>query len=386
MTHTPRGHKSTGGDSKPRFTDHNSLADELNLLLYPAELNEHELKWQRCYSLFQERGFVLRPRYRSGWSASWVGTALDPSNCEDALRPVKRNVMDAKDVNTERSICIKRANGKSDEIEICRYLSSEKSLQNSKNHCVPLLDAFQDPRSPETSYLVMPLLRRFDDPEFGAVGEVVDFVTQVLEGMEFMHSQAVAHGDLTGANIMMDGFPIFPNGWHFVVPTFSADAVDILKPLPRIDHPVRYYIIDFDVSVRFKPGESPVRLGLGGRDCDPPELSNVRIPFDHYKLDVFTAGNVFLKEFRQKYVGLDFLSSTIELMMAKDPARRSTAQDSLQHWYKVKAGIDVGKARWRLRKPSESIGEQFMGATLDGLQSLKFMLNKGEKPRTWANP
>jgi hypothetical protein len=27
----------------------------------------------------------------------------------------------------------------------------------------------------------MPLLRPFDDPEFGAVGEVVDFVTQMLE-------------------------------------------------------------------------------------------------------------------------------------------------------------------------------------------------------------
>ncbi|KAG5640333.1 hypothetical protein DXG03_009207 [Asterophora parasitica] len=72
--------------------------------------------------------------------------------------------------------------------------------------------------------------------------------------------------------------------------------------------------------------------------------------------------------------------------MIKDFAHRPTAQQSLQHWYKVKSGIDVGRARWRLRRTNGSIGEQVFGATRNGFESLKFMLNKGSKPKTWANP
>jgi hypothetical protein len=34
---------------------------------------------------------------------------------------------------------------------------------------------------PDVEYIVMPVLRPYNDPEFSFVGEVVDFVTQVLE-------------------------------------------------------------------------------------------------------------------------------------------------------------------------------------------------------------
>ena len=43
------------------------------------------------------------------------------------------------------------------------------------------MDAFQDPVIDTTSYIVMPLLRPFDNPEFSTIGEVIDFVTQILE-------------------------------------------------------------------------------------------------------------------------------------------------------------------------------------------------------------
>lgn len=43
------------------------------------------------------------------------------------------------------------------------------------------MDAFRDPELPEVDYIVMPVLRPYDDPEFGAVGEVIEFVTQILE-------------------------------------------------------------------------------------------------------------------------------------------------------------------------------------------------------------
>ena len=72
---------------------------------------------------------------------------------------------------------------KTEELEIGRYLvpDGSDSLQNPRNHCVPFLDAFRDPVIESIRYIVMPLLRPFDTPAFGAIGEVADFVTQLLE-------------------------------------------------------------------------------------------------------------------------------------------------------------------------------------------------------------
>ena len=52
--------------------------------------------------------------------------------------------------------------------------------RNGRNHCVPALDVFVDPRDYRFAYIVMPLLRRFDDPPFELVKDVVDFVSQIL--------------------------------------------------------------------------------------------------------------------------------------------------------------------------------------------------------------
>jgi hypothetical protein len=97
------------------------------------------------------------------------------------------------------------------EVEIGRYLSTEQMLGDSTNHCVPIMDHFRDPIDLTIEYIVMPNLRPFNDPAFGVIGEVVDFVSQVLEvsvrmpyeiysfhlhcqGMNFMHRHLVAHG------------------------------------------------------------------------------------------------------------------------------------------------------------------------------------------------
>lgn len=90
-------------------------------------------------------------------------------------------MLDAKSIDTGKLVCIKRIEKQSEEIEIARFLSSVENLRDTKNHCPPLLASFNDPIILDIKYIVMPLLRPFDDPDFGALGEVVDFVTQALE-------------------------------------------------------------------------------------------------------------------------------------------------------------------------------------------------------------
>ena len=66
----------------------------------------------------------------------------------------------------------------SHEVEIARFLTS---LTHPENHCIPMLDAFPDPIDSGRTVMIMPWLRPFNDPEFLVVGEVIDFVSHMLE-------------------------------------------------------------------------------------------------------------------------------------------------------------------------------------------------------------
>lgn len=64
------------------------------------------------------------------------------------------------------------------------------------NHSCPILDVFRDPEDAHHEYIILPVLRKFDDPSFYAVDEVLDFVKQTLEA-SFKHNIATVV-DLSG--------------------------------------------------------------------------------------------------------------------------------------------------------------------------------------------
>jgi hypothetical protein len=67
------------------------------------------------------------------------------------------------------------------EAEIGQYLSTEAMRTGPRNHSVPILDVLQPEDDDGLIILVMPLLRNFDEPSFGTLGEVVDCVKQAFE-------------------------------------------------------------------------------------------------------------------------------------------------------------------------------------------------------------
>lgn len=97
---------------------------------------------------------------------------------------------------------------------------------------------------------------------------------------------------------MMDARPLFPGGYHPVQIHYTPDGLYEVSPLTRYEHPVRYYIIDFDLSTRFPPDTPTYVVGDVGRDTEVPELSN-DVPYDPFKVDVFSLGNVYFQEFGQ---------------------------------------------------------------------------------------
>lgn len=89
--------------------------------------------------------------------------------------------MDATRQEDGRLVSLKTIRRNQNELDIALSLTSSSLVNHSMNHCVQILDTFSDPIEPDTYFIVMPYLRPFDDPPFGAVGEVIDFIRQTLE-------------------------------------------------------------------------------------------------------------------------------------------------------------------------------------------------------------
>ena len=86
--------------------------------------------------------------------------------------------MDAVRLRDGERVSIKRTPKGTREIDIAQFLTS---IHAADNHCVPVLEVIQDPFEPQKALVVMPYLRPFKEPDFDAVGEIVDFVSQMLE-------------------------------------------------------------------------------------------------------------------------------------------------------------------------------------------------------------
>jgi len=78
-------------------------------------------------------------------------------------------------------VIIKAIPSWSNESNVACMFSFEEKVDDPRNHCVHVMDVFASPTEPQILFLVMPLLRPFNDPPFAAVEEVVDFVDQILQ-------------------------------------------------------------------------------------------------------------------------------------------------------------------------------------------------------------
>ncbi|PIL33731.1 hypothetical protein GSI_04356 [Ganoderma sinense ZZ0214-1] len=321
--------------------------------LLPAEVD-----WQKRQPFLDKMGYKLRPRYRPGWRPSWDHTNLNPTYCEDSISLNTFNVIDAIRVHKDQRVSIKRTRQETTEIDIAQFLSS---IRTADNHCVPILEVLQDPFEPQRALVVMPYLRPFNEPDFEAVGEVVDFIHQTLEL-------------IAPPNVMMDGRALYPKGHHPVRWKFSEDAVFEITPLSRLEHPVRYFYIDFGISMRFPEGAPPQATGVIGRYKEAPEMS-YDVPYDAYKVDVWALGNLFLKEFLEMYHGLDFLQPLVEAMQRTDPAARVSVQDAMAIFNSIHARLNNPLLRWRLRSRTETTSERVVYDTVavarEGLYHLK---------------
>ena len=86
--------------------------------------------------------------------------------------------MDAVRVSDNKEVVIKRTRKSRCEGPITEYFSTPERVSVEANHCVRVYEVFCDE---EYEFIVMPLLRKFDEPPFETVEQAIDFVSQTLE-------------------------------------------------------------------------------------------------------------------------------------------------------------------------------------------------------------
>lgn len=103
---------------------------------------------------------------------------------------------------------------------------------------------------------------------------------------------------------MMDATNMYPRGFHPVRSRYLHDLSTPAPFIPRSEVGVKYYFVDYGISSYFSPGsQERLVLGLEGRDQDVPELSD-EVPYDPFKVDIFTIGNVFREMFRDVCIAI----------------------------------------------------------------------------------
>ncbi|ROL55157.1 Death-associated protein kinase 3 [Anabarilius grahami] len=163
--------------------------------------------------------------------------------------------------------------------------------------------------------------------------EATQFLKQILDGVYYLHSKRIAHFDLKPENIML---------------------LDKNVPNPRIK------LIDFGIAHQIKDGNEFKNI-FGTPEFVAPEIVNYEplgLEADMWSIGVITyillsGASPFLGETKQETltnisaVNYDFdeeyFSNTSELakdfirrLLVKDPKKRMTIEDSLQHpWIKV---------------------------------------------------
>ena len=96
----------------------------------------------------------------------------------------------------------------------------------------------------------------------------------------------------------MEASGILPHGFHPTLRYLQPDARHRARPRSRFGapKPVKYYYIDFGISIYSPSGAPKEVVGADGIDSDVPELSST-IPYDAFKVDVFILGNLFRQQF-----------------------------------------------------------------------------------------
>ncbi|KAJ7023878.1 kinase-like domain-containing protein [Mycena alexandri] len=331
-----------------------------------------ERDWMRYQPFLEERGYMLRPRYRPDWVPQMLTPGKIPLECEDAISSKVRfggPVLDATRISDGAQVVLKMVRTGSMEVHISELLARHPG---AKKHAMTVLEIIPMPDDIKRSFLVMPRMRVCNrKPDFRTVREFAEFLQQVLEGLVFLHSQNIAHRDICPNNIVVDASPMIPGGFHFVKEN-TSDGVHPLKASNPDDPtspsiktrteagPLNYYLIDFGLSTWYPSFETRALVTgyFGQRAKRIPELSRT-IPYDAFKVDMRLLGEMLRKDFLRRYNGLDFVIPLTRRLLRDSPARRPDAAKALAQFLRLVGQVSEEQLNQPIKRSSRRQRRKF---------------------------
>ncbi|KAJ3963714.1 kinase-like domain-containing protein [Lentinula raphanica] len=302
----------------------------------------------------------MRPRYRPGWKPSYDPTILGGLWAEDGQVLAHRFIMDALRISDSLVVAMKRVNNSSSEEQIATFFSDDAHKSDPRNHCVHIIDIIPVPEE-EEKILVMTWMRQVMDPRFRTVGEGIQFLSAMVEGLQYMHQNNVAHRDCALNNMAMDASAMYTRPYHPVKQKKRYDWSGRALHHSRTRRPPRYYIIDFGQSRMYDPSQPrPVEYALRSGGYTPPEgLEGV--PCDPFATDVFILGNLIRTSvldgdddrFLCRISGFECLRPLVKDMVVDDPSQRPTMDEVASRFSEIVQKIPWWKLRARAVRSNE---------------------------------
>lgn len=182
-----------------------------------------EFFWVKHQPYLQSQGYMLRPRYHPDWRPSWIqkdGTNLKEKYSflifQDQHRSIYiSTIIDAIRMEDGVKVVLRIVPVGSLELAMMMHLSSPKMPSDPRNHTVPVLGTIPIPgEENDRVFVISPVLRWFHSPDFHCRREFADAFRQILEGIDFMHENNIAHGGACTLNFLMDATNVCPKGFH----------------------------------------------------------------------------------------------------------------------------------------------------------------------------
>ncbi|KAF9077729.1 kinase-like domain-containing protein [Rhodocollybia butyracea] len=360
--------------------------DNIKLEDRPGQgLDDLEEWWVDRFEFLKEKGYLLRPRYRPGWKPSYK-RLQNPFTFEDGHHLQNQDVIDALKISDSSMVAIKRVRNTivegditagttpSLEEDICALFSTSENASQPSNHSIPLLEVLHVPGFEGEDLLVMPWMRRPEDPPFRTVGEGLQFIKEMLEGIQYMHQNNVAHRDCSINNMVMDARKMYPDGHHPSRPSRTYDYKKRARHFSRTLAPPRYYLIDFGFSRKYESSqERTPAYAIRSGGTEPPEYK-AEVPCDPFATDVFLVGNMIRRHFldgdpQSEHPGIhgfESLRPLVNDMTQDDPEKRPQMDEVLPRFSNIVQSL----SSWKLRSRAVRKDEFFFMKPFRGLDHL----------------
>ncbi|KAF7355082.1 NADH-cytochrome B5 reductase [Mycena sanguinolenta] len=294
----------------------------------------HKRRWCELQPLVESRGYRLPKQYRPEHISAW-----DERPKGFVEEPHYPHLVEGTRISDNRPVMLKFTRTDLWEATIFEHLSS---IPDEDNHTIPLYDVITPPSSnpdapTEWCIVVTPRLTDCKNRHFDKLSDFIDFVSQVLEGVCFMHRYNIAHTDVARTNIVWDARKNLPD---------PKDPKG--KGKKREPARIRYYFIDFGLACSFSSFEDRGLVkGVCGQHRTIPELSE-DIPYDPFALDIRQIGEMLKRDYLEVYLGLDFLDPWMARLRDDDPAKRPTAEEALAEFRALVSTLPEDKLKARV--------------------------------------